>query len=113
MWNYEEKHGYRRKTRLLWAMLILAALFLSLLALFPTLTGNDVADGAIGIVLGLYIASHPATNAVDLLFFDRSGLNDLLAGWAGVRWLALNSAVLLAGWAVIAVGATRFMGRQF
>ena len=45
-----------------------------LLHYLHTLTGIPVLDGSMGVTLGLYICSHPAANAVDMLFFERYNL---------------------------------------
>ncbi len=87
----------------------LALAYVGALWLFGTLTGNDVADGTIGVLLGLYVCSHPAANAIDLLFFRRHAARDLVAGTEGTVWLALNVLTLVAGWFAIWVGALRFV----
>ncbi len=96
-----------QKTGILWAMLVLAAVYIVLLYSLHTLTGTNVLDGSIGILLGLYICSHPAANAVDVLFYERGAFQQLSSEWAGLRWLALNMLVLLAGDALIIVGAVQ------
>jgi hypothetical protein len=65
-------------------------------------------DGSIGLALGLFICSHPAANAVNLLFFQRDRLRQL-SEWSIVGWLALNLVVLLAGWLVIFDGILRLI----
>ena len=75
------------------------------------LTGDRLLDGSVGIVLGLYICSRPAANAVDLLFFDQLALRELASEWQGAGWLALNLLVLFLWWIVITVGATRLVDR--
>jgi len=62
---------------------------------------------ATALLLGLYICSHPAANAIDLLFVDRWELDDMTAEWAGLAWLGLNVLVLFCGWLVITLGAAR------
>ena len=106
---------HRRKryadTGALWALLLLALAYLPLLYFFRTITGKFVTDGVIGVVLGLYICSRPAANAIDLLFFHRGELREAASGWSGVGWLALNILVLFAGWLDIWIGALRFTFR--
>ena len=68
---------------------------------------TDRAVGYLGIVLGMYIAAHPAANTVDVLFFDRARLRDLYSHWTGVGWLLLNLLVLFAAWGVIVLGEGR------
>jgi hypothetical protein len=100
-----------RRTLLLVALLAPAALFVASQYYLVTLTGYDLADGCLGVLLGLYICSHPAANAIDLLFFERGGVRRLVRSRAGVGWLLLNALVMLVGWFVIVIGAARFTGR--
>ena len=67
---------------------------------------TDLLDGIIGVLLGLYICSKPAANAVDLIFFRRGELRQLTSGWSGLGWLSLNLLVLFVGWVVIFTGTT-------
>jgi hypothetical protein len=94
--------------RRLWVLAGVALAYLGWLYHWHALSGFRLLDGSIGVLLGLYICSHPAANAVDVLFFERGALQRLSTDWAGLRWLALNLLVLLLGWVVIALGATRF-----
>jgi hypothetical protein len=96
-----------RGPRVLWGMVLLALVYLSLLYFLHTLTGDNVLDGIIGVVLGLYICSLPAANAVDMLFAERGAFRQLSPHWTGGRWLALNLLTLLVGWIVIVIGAIR------
>ena len=94
------------------AVLLLPAIsYAAYFYFFRTLTGSDTLDGAIGVVMGLYICSRPAANAIDLLFLGRGELRGVTSGWAGAGWLALNVFVLFAGWFDIWIGALRFTGR--
>jgi hypothetical protein len=95
---------------MLWGMVLLALVYLGLLYYLHTLTGDNVLDGIAGVVLGLYICSLPAANAVDMIFAERSASFALSSLRAGGRWLALNLLTLLAGWIVIVVGAIRLFG---
>lgn len=101
---------YQRQTRMLWILALIALSYNGVSFFMPTLTGNRLFDGSIGVVLGLYICSRPAGNAVDMLFYQRGEFQRLTSGWAGIGWLALNLLVLFLGWLVIATGATRFAG---
>jgi hypothetical protein len=101
-----DQHQHRRNTRILWGMVLLAIAYTGWFHYLHTLTGIPVLDGSIGVALGLYICSHPAANAVDMLFFERYNLRQI-SEWSGVGRLALNALVLLAGWMVIFVGLTR------
>ena len=74
------------------------------------LTGIPRLDGAIGVLIGLYMASHPAGNMLDLLLFIAGDVREkLLTTPAGRAWLALNVLVLLAAWFVIFSGIMRFV----
>jgi len=101
---------HKRNASVLWGLILLAIGYSALLRYLHTLTGIAALDGSIGLVLGLYICSHPAANAVNMLFFERDTLRQL-SEWSVVRWLALNLLVLLAGWTVIFVGVRRLVDR--
>lgn len=102
---------HKRNARVLWGLLLLAMAYVMLVRYLHTLTGMNMLDGSIGLALGLFICSHPAANAVNMLFFERDALRQAASGWPVVRWLALNLLVLLAGWMVIFVGITRLVDR--
>jgi hypothetical protein len=102
---------YIHKARILWSLILLGILYGSLLHFLHTLTGRDELDGILGVLLGLYICSHPAANAIDLLFFDRAALRRLSSDWTGIRWFALNLLVFVCGWVVIFLGTTRLVQR--
>jgi hypothetical protein len=97
-----------RNSRLLWGLILLATAYGGWFYFPLSLTGTALLDGSIGIVLGLYICSHPAANAVDMLFFERSAPWRRSTPWSNLGWLALNLLTLLAGWVVIVIGAARF-----
>jgi hypothetical protein len=102
----KQQHG--RNTAILWGMILLAVVYAVLLRSLRTVTGMSSLEGSIGLALGLYICAHPAANAVNLLFFERDALRHITE-WSLVRWLALNLAVLLAGWMVIFLGLRRLV----
>jgi len=102
---------HQRKVGVLCGLILVAVAYGGLRLWLRTLTSNPLMDGVIGIVLGLYICSHPAANAVDLLFLQRSSLQQLASGWSGLGWLALNLLALLMGWLMIATGAARLAAR--
>ncbi len=104
-----QRHSH--STRTLWILGLVAILYLTLVYFLHSLTGNRLLDGSIGVVLGLYICSRPAGNAVDMLFYERGAMRRITSEWAGIAWLALNLLVLLAGWVVIVIGAVQFAGR--
>lgn len=102
---------HQRKVGVLCGLILIAMAYGGLLLWLRTFTGNPLMDGAIGIVLGLYICSHPAANAIDLLFFQRYSLQQFISGWSGLGWLALNLLALLMGWLMIATAAARLAAR--
>ena len=105
----DERWG-RLNFKMLWAVALLGMAYSSLLYLQGTLTGTDKWDGIIGVVLGLYICSHPAAHMVDLLFFRRGARRRFSSKRSAASWLALNMLVLLVGWFAIFLGATRMVG---
>lgn len=105
-----EQQRYRRNTRVLWGLILLAIAYGSLIRFLHTLTGIGVVDGGIGVALGLYVCAHPAANAVNILFFERDTLRHI-SEWSVLRWLALNLLALLTGWMAIYVGITRLVAR--
>lgn len=96
-----------RKSRMLLVLVLLALVYGILLSCRCATTGRDTLDGAIGVILGLYVCSHPAANAVDSLLFGR-GVSRISSKPFDALWLALNLLALLAGWLAIVIGATRF-----
>jgi hypothetical protein len=91
-------------------LLLVAIGYGAVVNVVPSLTGVALLDGTIGVALGLYICSHPASAAIDLLYLDRLVLQQLASEWADLGWLGLNLLVLIAGCLVTIVGATRFVG---
>jgi hypothetical protein len=104
-------HRRGRNTTVLWVLVLLSVAYGSLLYALRTLTGTSLLDGIIGVILGLYVCSHPAANTIDLLFLERGGFHQLSSEWAGMGWLALNVLVMVAGCLVIAIGTTQFVAR--
>jgi hypothetical protein len=99
--------GSKRNTPWLAGMIALAAVYAVLLFTFHTFTGQVRLDGIIGIVVGLYICSHPAANLVDRLVFGRY-LSHGLSRSKYILWWGLNLLVLLIGLGVIMSGTTLF-----
>jgi hypothetical protein len=98
----------RRNTPLLFAAVLIAVVYAGLLYFLRSLTGITRLDGVIGIVLGVYICSHPAANIVDLIIFGRTSLRQNLSRMAYFGWWVLNFIVLLTGILVIFSGTLRF-----
>ncbi len=74
------------------------------------LTGMDILDGIIGVVLGLYICSHPAATLVDMLFYRRLTRYQFSSIRSVLFWLALNMMILFIGGIAIFVGTTCLIG---
>jgi len=89
---------------------VLGIAYGSLLYSRSTLTGTNNLDGIIGVVLGLYICSHPAANLIDMLFYRRGICYQFSSRRSAFWWLTLNVLVLLVSGVVIFVGTTRLIG---
>lgn len=76
-----------------------------------TLTGMNHVDGIIGVVLGLYICSHPASHLVDMLFYKRAIRYQFSSGGSIIFWLVVNLLAVLISGLVIFVGTTRLIGK--
>jgi hypothetical protein len=90
--------------------IVIAAVYGALLYLWHGILGDAVLDGAIGIVLGLYTCSHPASYFLNLLFFERGSVPDdprVPTGWS---WAGFNVVVMIVGWLVVVVGAMQMAG---
>jgi hypothetical protein len=90
-------------------MLLLTIAYGAALQSRRTLLGTATSDGALGVVLGLYISTHPAANAIDVWFYERRAPGYISSTWPGALWLVLNALVVAAGWAVIVLGTTRLV----
>jgi hypothetical protein len=97
-----------RSSGVLCGFMLLALAYSALLFTYGPLTGETLIDGAIGVVLGLYVCSHPAANVLDLLFLDGGAGRHPVSEERGIAWYFLNLLVLLAGWFVVWTGLTRF-----
>ncbi len=101
---------YPWNTKSLLGLILLAAVYTGWLYILGSITGIRWLDGSLGVLLGLYICSRPAGNAVDLLFFQRAALRQMSSEWPGIAWLGFNLLVLGIGTVVIIIGATRLAG---
>jgi predicted nucleic acid-binding Zn ribbon protein len=106
-----EQHRRKRNIKMLWALILLGIAYSGILQYQCMLTGLDEVDGIIGVLLGLYICSHPAANMVDMLFYRQGARHPSSSKRSTVLWLALNIVVLLIGWIVIFGGTTRFFSK--
>jgi hypothetical protein len=89
---------------------VLGIAYGSLLYSRSTLTGMNNLDGIIGVVLGLYICSHPAAHLIDMLFYRRGTCYQFSSRRSAFWWLTLNVLVLLVSGVVIFIGTTRLIG---
>jgi hypothetical protein len=104
-----DRRDYRRKSAFLLALIAAAALYSLWFAARRIVSGNPTFDGALSVVLGLYICSRPAGNAIDLLFYERGSFR--FSQWNSLGWLALNILTLFMGWLVIYLGTTHLTSR--
>ena len=100
-----------RKIITLSLLVVVEIAYSSFLYFQNTLTGLLHWDGIIGVVLGLYISSHPAANLVDMLFYRRAIQDQFSSKQSLVLWLSLNLLVLIISSVVIFAGTTRLIGR--
>jgi hypothetical protein len=99
------------KTNLLWTLILLGIAYSSLARYLSALIEGSPVSGAVGVVLGLYICSHPAAFAVDLLFFRRWTGGRFLSRKSDIVGVVLNMVCLMVGWLVIFIGTTQLVGR--
>jgi xanthosine utilization system XapX-like protein len=104
----EEIRQYRRKIRFLGLLILLGLIYTALLRSRLPLTGIHQLDGILGILLGIYACAHPAANLLDIALYHHGLPAQLSSKRASIYWWALNIAVLLVGWMVIATGLLRF-----
>jgi hypothetical protein len=100
--------GRVHNIKIMSGLVLLAILYSALLFSLHTLTGTYEIDGAIGVLLGLYLSSHPAKHMVNMVFFDHSFLRWQSSRRSDLLWLGLNLLILGVGWIVIVIGTTRF-----
>ena len=100
-----------RRLPLLIASLLAAGLYCGALIALGGVTGGRVVDGSLGIVLGLYTASHPAAFAIDLFYASRSEAQpgaDTSFTWPN---FALQATALALAWMALTLGAIHLGGR--
>lgn len=96
---------------LILGLTLVAVAYAWLLYFLQSLTGNPRLDGLLGVVLGLYLCSHPASNFLDLILFARQSAPHFPSRSSLLVWLALNLILLAAGWMDIFLGATQLATR--
>ena len=74
----------------MWMVALPGIVYSGLVYYQGALTGMNIVDGIIGVVLGLYISSHPSTNVVGMLFWGRSVQPQFLSIRSAILWLAGN-----------------------
>lgn len=100
------------RLRSLVIMLFLGIIYCGWFYLRQSLTNSFRLDGTLGVFLGLYIASYPAGNMLDMLLFMSADVREnILTTTSGRAWLALNALVFLVAWLVIFIGITAFVRR--
>lgn len=92
---------------MLWALVLAAVSYAVIFHYALTLTGSVRIDGVIGVMLGLYICSHPAANFLDLFLFSGRSAPKFVSRWSAFLWVAFNVLVMTAGWFDIFIGATK------
>lgn len=92
------KRKSRLNSRLLIILILSGLLYSALLHFKVQITGQNEIDGILGVMLSLYISSHPAANVLDLLFFARDDYRRGLSNQAYAAWWVLNAIALLVGW---------------
>jgi hypothetical protein len=98
----------RQNYAILGVLVLLALLYVVTIYFWRPLSNAHKVEGSLGILLGLYICSKPAANLLDLLFDLLSSRFLPVSGLRLVLWLASNFIMLLVGWFIITLGATRF-----
>ncbi len=92
-------------------LILLGVAYSGFLCFQATLTGRHDLDGIIGVILGLFISSHPAAHLVEMLFYRRAIRYRFSSRRSFFLWLSLNVLVLFVSSIVIFVGTTRLIGR--
>lgn len=102
-----------RNIQLLVGMLLLAAGYIGWLVYAGSFMNSNRLEGTLGILLGLYIGSHPAANMLDILLFMNADTREgLITTNRGRVWLLLSGLTGLASWAVIFAATLRFVTRE-
>jgi len=97
-----------RDEKTMWGLILLAIVVGGLFHFFYTLTGNDEIDGLLGVLLGLYICSKPATHVVDLMILGRDIHHWISTIQSNFWWVMLNLLVMFSGLSLIMTGTARY-----
>ena len=98
----------RRGEGLLILLTLLCLGYAALLHFHLRLTNIHQIDGILGVLLGLYSASQPAANILDLVLYGRYESVRASFRQASRAYWTLNLLVLFAGWAVISTSLLRY-----
>jgi hypothetical protein len=93
----------------MWVSVLMGIAYAGAFLFVYTITGSTTLDGIVGVLLGLYIGSHPAARMLDLLYLPGRSRQELLSRDAGMSWLAVILLVLVTGLLTIIIGANRFV----
>ncbi len=93
----------------MWAFVVIGIAYTGWLYGQGSLTGVERTDGIFGVVLGLYICSHPAAHFVEMLFFRRSNSGQAPSRSLAYR-LGLDLLVMFVGWMTVFVGTIHLIG---
>ncbi len=96
----------------MWLLIVASLIYLGALAFWRTVANAPKLAGSIGIVLGLFICSRPASNLVDIVLFGRTVPWQSSSRRNDIIWLVLNGIVFLAGCIVLFAGAVRLAGTR-
>jgi hypothetical protein len=102
------RQQFKRNPGLLWALIVLAAIYDGLLYLRHALTGALKLDASLGVLLGLFICSRGAANLLDIILFGRIMQSQAASKRGQAWWVALNVLVLVMGWSVVVIGVIQF-----
>ncbi len=97
----------KRDVRTLCLLVLACACFLAAMAAIPVTHSFLRVEGAVGVVLGLYVCAHPARHFMDILLYRKIEGERFPSVGAMAGWLALNAAVMAGGWIVIVIGVIR------
>jgi hypothetical protein len=103
-----KRSSSRPKLGFLVILVVLCLAYAVLLQLHIHLTGTAQVDGIIGVLLGLYAASQPASNILDLILYGRYESVRATYRQASRTFWFLNLLVLFAGWVVISSSLLRY-----
>lgn len=100
---------FRGRIARLAIMGVIAVAYISWMLMQHSLTGYARLDGVIGVLGGLYIASHPAAHFVDMLFYGRHSEVLLLKTGEAIAWITANLLIFFLGCIMITIGTTLFI----